>query len=50
MPEPIAHGTLDILGAPTEAERQVSPDVEKILGRAPGTYADWVARHAAAFA
>ena len=50
MPDPIAHGTLDILGAPTEAERQVSPDVEKILGRAPGTYADWVARRAAAFA
>jgi uncharacterized protein YbjT (DUF2867 family) len=49
MPEPIAQGTLDILGAPTQEEQSVSPDVEKILGRAPGTFAEWAHRNIAAF-
>ncbi|WP_084965837.1 NAD(P)H-binding protein [Thermoactinospora rubra] len=49
MPEPVAEGTLAILGAPTDAERQVSPHVEQILGRAPRSFADWAARNAAAF-
>lgn len=49
MPEPVVEGTLAILGTPTAAERQVSPDVEHILGRAPRTFADWAARNVAAF-
>ncbi|MEU1389747.1 MULTISPECIES: NAD(P)H-binding protein [unclassified Nonomuraea] len=49
MPAPVADTTLDILGTPTVRERTVSPDVEKILGRAPGTFAGWARRNAAAF-
>ncbi|SDH98656.1 Uncharacterized conserved protein YbjT, contains NAD(P)-binding and DUF2867 domains [Sinosporangium album] len=49
MPAPVADTTLDILGTPTVREQTVSPDVEKILGRAPGTFADWAKRNAAAF-
>lgn len=49
MPEPVAQGTLDILGAPTQEEQSVSPDVEKILGRAPRTFAEWAQRNIAAF-
>jgi hypothetical protein len=45
----VADTTLDILGHPTAEERQVSPDVEAILGRAPGSFAAWAARNAAAF-
>ncbi|TMR23457.1 NAD-dependent epimerase/dehydratase family protein [Nonomuraea turkmeniaca] len=49
MPEPIVEGTLAILGTPTAEEQQVSPDVQRILGRAPRAFADWAARNAAAF-
>ena len=49
MPEPVVEATLDVLGAPTAAEQAVSPDVEKVLGRQPRTFADWVTRNAAAF-
>ncbi|MFD0279425.1 NAD(P)H-binding protein [Kitasatospora sp. NPDC127111] len=49
MPLPVVEGTLAILGEPTAEERQVSPDVERVLGRAPGTFAAWAARNAAAF-
>lgn len=49
MPEPVAEGTLAILGEPLAAERRVSPDVERVLGRAPRPFADWAARSAAAF-
>ncbi|WP_030452022.1 SDR family oxidoreductase [Herbidospora cretacea] len=49
MPAQVAETTLDILGTPTVREQQVSPDVEKILGRAPATFADWANRNAAAF-
>ena len=49
MPAPVADTTLDILGTPTLREQTVSPDVEKILGRAPGTFADWAKRNIAAF-
>jgi uncharacterized protein YbjT (DUF2867 family) len=49
LPAPVADTTLDILGHPTAEERQVSPDVEAILGRAPGSFAAWAARNAAAF-
>lgn len=49
MPEPVVDTTLAILGEPTTGERRVSPDVERVLGRAPGTYAAWARRNAAAF-
>ena len=49
MPEVIADATLDILGTPTDDERRVSPEVERILGRPAGTFADWAVRNAAAF-
>lgn len=49
MPGELADDTLDILGSPTADELAVSPDVEKVLGRAPRTFADWVARHVEAF-
>ena len=49
MPEPVAEHTLDILGDPTPAEQQVSPDVHDVLGRRSRSYAEWAARNAAAF-
>ncbi|MFJ7175369.1 NAD(P)H-binding protein [Streptomyces massasporeus] len=49
MPGPVADTTLAILGEPTPAERRISPDIERILGRAPRTFADWAHRHVAAF-
>jgi uncharacterized protein YbjT (DUF2867 family) len=49
MPLPVVEGTLAVLGEPTEEERRVSPDVERVLGRAPGTFATWARRNAAAF-
>ncbi|PSL53488.1 uncharacterized protein YbjT (DUF2867 family) [Saccharothrix carnea] len=49
MPEVIADATLDILGTPTADEQRVSPDVERVLGRPAGSFADWAARNAAAF-
>ena len=49
MPLPVVEGTLAILGEPTEEERRVSPDVERVLGRAPGTFTAWAERNATAF-
>ncbi|NKZ02501.1 NAD(P)H-binding protein [Actinomadura latina] len=49
MPADVVETTLAILGAPTPAERRVSPDVEKVLGRAPRTYAEWARDTAAVF-
>ncbi|OAH15353.1 NAD(P)H-binding protein [Streptomyces jeddahensis] len=49
MPEPVVATTLDILGEPTSAEQRISPDVERVLGRKPRTFADWARRHIAAF-
>jgi hypothetical protein len=49
MPPPVADTTLDILGTPTTRERTVSPDVERVLGRTPNTFAAWARRNAAAF-
>ncbi|WP_326667402.1 NAD(P)H-binding protein [Streptomyces canus] len=49
MPEPVADATLDILGDPSPGLRRVSPDVERVLGRAPRAFADWAARNASAF-
>ncbi|GGY12698.1 NAD(P)H-binding protein [Streptomyces anandii] len=49
MPEPVVEGTLAILGEPLHAERRVSPDVERVLGRAPRSFAEWASRSTAAF-
>lgn len=49
MPESVVDGTLDILGEPTAAERQVSPDAERVLGRPPRSFAGWAALNVAAF-
>ncbi|WP_328885638.1 NAD(P)H-binding protein [Streptomyces sp. NBC_00316] len=49
MPGPVVETTLDALGEPNAAEQRISPDVERVLGRAPRTFADWVQRHIAAF-
>jgi uncharacterized protein YbjT (DUF2867 family) len=49
MPAELADDTLDILGNPSPAELRVSPDVERVLGRAPRPFADWAARNVAAF-
>lgn len=49
MPLPVVEGTLAVLGEPTPEEQRVSPDVERVLGRAPGTFASWAERNAVAF-
>ncbi|MFJ9772327.1 SDR family oxidoreductase [Kitasatospora sp. NPDC101157] len=49
MPAELADDTLDILGAPGPAELRVSPDVRRVLGRAPRPFADWAVRNVAAF-
>ncbi|MFD5465685.1 SDR family oxidoreductase [Kitasatospora sp. NPDC127059] len=49
MPAELADDTLDILGAPNPAELRISPDVRRVLGRAPRPFADWAARNVAAF-
>ncbi|MBQ1163288.1 NmrA family transcriptional regulator, partial [Streptomyces sp. A73] len=49
MPTELADDTLDILGNPSPAELRVSPDVERVLGRAPRPFADWAARNVTAF-
>ncbi|MEU6067478.1 NAD(P)H-binding protein [Streptomyces sp. NPDC047082] len=49
VPAELADDTLDILGAPSPAELRISPDVERVLGRAPRPFIDWVARNIAAF-
>ncbi|MCW2917649.1 MAG: NmrA family transcriptional regulator [Actinomycetia bacterium] len=41
--------TLDAIGEPNPAERRISPDVERVLGRAPRTFAEWAVRNIAAF-
>ncbi|TMR89250.1 NAD(P)H-binding protein [Nonomuraea basaltis] len=49
MPEPVVEATLGALGTPSAAEQRVSPDVERLLGRSPHTFAQWAERNVAAF-
>lgn len=49
MPPELAEDTLTILGSPSPAELRISPDIERVLGRTPRPFADWVARHVVAF-
>jgi uncharacterized protein YbjT (DUF2867 family) len=49
MPPEVVDVTLALLGTPTPAEQEVSPDVERVLGRPPKPFADWASRFAGAF-
>lgn len=49
MPEPVVEATLGALGTPTPDEQAVSPDVERILGRPPRSFAEWATRNIAVF-
>ncbi|MGW0903214.1 NAD(P)H-binding protein [Streptomyces sp. NPDC002853] len=49
VPAELADDTLDIISAPNPAELRISPDVERVLGRAPRPFDAWVARNIAAF-
>ncbi|MGI8329711.1 NAD(P)H-binding protein [Actinomadura scrupuli] len=49
MPEAVVETTLAIMGEPTPAEQRISPDVERVLGRPPRTFAEWAVRNVAAF-
>ena len=49
MPAELAEDTLTILGSPNPAELRISPDVQRVLGRAPRPFADWAARNVTAF-
>lgn len=49
VPVELADDTLDIISAPNPAELRISPDVERVLGRAPRPFNDWVGRNIAAF-
>lgn len=49
MPGELADDTLDILSSPSPAELRVSPDVQRVLGRAPRSFAQWAERNIAAF-
>ncbi|WP_328960326.1 SDR family oxidoreductase [Streptomyces virginiae] len=49
VPIELADDTLDIISAPNPAELRISPDVERVVGRGPHSFHDWVARNVAAF-
>ncbi|MGW8686288.1 SDR family oxidoreductase [Streptomyces sp. NPDC055817] len=49
VPPELADDTLDIISAPNPAELRISSDVERVLGRAPRPFNNWVARSIAAF-
>jgi uncharacterized protein YbjT (DUF2867 family) len=48
-PAHVVDDTLDIIGNPNAAELEISGDVERVLGRPAGTFADWAKRNANAF-
>ena len=49
MPPEVAEHTLDILGEPLPEELRISGDIEAVLGRPAGTYAEWALRHRALY-
>ncbi|MGW4745782.1 SDR family oxidoreductase [Streptomyces sp. NPDC004290] len=49
LPEAAVDGMLSVLGAPSEEERRVSPDVERVLGRSPRPFSAWAERNVSAF-
>ncbi|MFD8206600.1 NAD(P)H-binding protein [Streptomyces sp. NPDC059695] len=50
LPEEAVDGMLSVTGAPLADERRVSPDVERVLGRAPRSFSAWAERNVSAFA
>ncbi|MCD0444058.1 NAD(P)H-binding protein [Glycomyces sp. A-F 0318] len=48
-PADVVEASLEVMGRPNEAERRISPDVERVLGRRPHAFAEWARRNAAAF-
>ncbi|MFI8519890.1 SDR family oxidoreductase [Streptomyces sp. NPDC085481] len=50
LPEVAVDGMLGVLGEPTPEEQRVSPDVERVLGRAGRPFSAWAERNACAFA
>ncbi|MEU6438963.1 NAD(P)H-binding protein [Streptomyces sp. NPDC047046] len=49
IPEQVATGTLEVLGAPLPSEQRISADVETVLHRPAGSFGRWAARNLAAF-
>lgn len=49
IPGELADDTLDIIGAPNAQELEISPDAERVLGRAPRSFGEWAERNVAAF-
>ncbi|MFW6721469.1 SDR family oxidoreductase [Streptomyces sp. MAR4 CNY-716] len=49
LPEPVVETTLAVLGEPNAAELRLSPDVERVLGRGPHSFAGWAYRNVEAF-
>ncbi|MFE7512304.1 NAD(P)H-binding protein [Streptomyces sp. NPDC057540] len=49
LPEEAVDGMLSVTGAPLADERRVSPDVERVLGRAPRPFSAWAERNVSAF-
>ncbi|MFJ3765849.1 NAD(P)H-binding protein [Streptomyces sp. NPDC090082] len=49
LPEAAVDGMLSVLGAPSDEERRVSPDVERVLGRSPRPFSAWAERNVSAF-
>jgi uncharacterized protein YbjT (DUF2867 family) len=49
MPEPVVETTLAVLGEPNAAELRLSPDVERVLGRAPRPFSEWARLNVEAF-
>ncbi|MFE9861874.1 SDR family oxidoreductase [Streptomyces sp. NPDC005506] len=49
VPPELADDTLDIISAPNPAELRISSDAERVLGRAPRRFNDWVTRNIAVF-
>ncbi|WP_328490623.1 NAD(P)H-binding protein [Streptomyces zaomyceticus] len=50
LPEEAVDGMLAVMGEPGAEERRVSPDVERVLGRAARPFSAWAERNALAFA
>ncbi len=49
LPADAVDGMLSVMGAPRAEEQRVSPDVERVLGRAPRPFSAWAERNAPAF-
>ncbi|QKW33647.1 NAD(P)H-binding protein [Actinomadura sp. NAK00032] len=49
VPAPVVDTLLRILGEPKPAELRLSPDVERVLGRAPRSFEEWARANVAAF-